>query len=438
MENSTGTIEVANAFAEQYSPLCNRPQDQKVVVHTKAGELAYGVCTAFNPNAPVFHLSMHDKQGDDLNRTEPFAFDSVKAVFYVKSYDGQFDPKCHSAMPLPPMEPMVIEFLDGEVLAGRPVQLHWEEDAHFYFMPEQRESNNILVLVERSAVKAIYDYEQYRMHRQSAYNAFARTHFKPGMSQDECLGDFFFSEHDYKNALHHYIMARERETSNDRIKKKLCAAKYNLGARHIQHKDYVSALAFMEQVLAMDPEHEEARRKAEQLRERLRMKEAVHDVHSQLPESFDKQRFQKFLDCDWVRSRHTYILTGPPAAGKTRLACSLGHKACREGLTVAYHRMAALVRTLSSSREDSRFPGMMTALVETDLLILDDWAGSILADEQWRDVLEIIEERHQRRATLFVAELPVEKWHQVLGADASRRAILGKLLNEAHKISIAA
>jgi DNA replication protein DnaC len=51
-----------------------------------------------------------------------------------------------------------------------------------------------------------------------------------------------------------------------------------------------------------------------------------------------------------------------------------------------------------------------------ELLILDDWGLSPLTADQRRDLLEILEDRHRRGSTIITSQLPVEHWHEIIGA----------------------
>jgi DNA replication protein DnaC len=75
-------------------------------------------------------------------------------------------------------------------------------------------------------------------------------------------------------------------------------------------------------------------------------------------------------------------------------------------------------------------------LGKTDLLILDDWGLTPLSDENRRDLLEIVEDRHDRRATLVTSQLPVEHWHEALGDPTLADAILDRLVHNAYKIAL--
>ena len=48
---------------------------------------------------------------------------------------------------------------------------------------------------------------------------------------------------------------------------------------------------------------------------------------------------------------------------------------------------------------------------KADLLILDDFGLTPLPDQIRRDLLEIFDDRYDRRSTLTTSQLPVEQWH---------------------------
>jgi DNA replication protein DnaC len=70
------------------------------------------------------------------------------------------------------------------------------------------------------------------------------------------------------------------------------------------------------------------------------------------------------------------------------------------------------------------------------LLILDDWGTHTLNDQQRLDLLEIFEERYRRKSTLITAQLPVVKWHDMIGEPTIADAILDRIVHNAHRISL--
>ena len=94
------------------------------------------------------------------------------------------------------------------------------------------------------------------------------------------------------------------------------------------------------------------------------------------------------------------------------------------------------LQELPIAKGDGRYGKLMTTLAKTDLLILDDWGLAPLSDENRRDLLEIVEDRHDCRATLVTSQLPVEHWHEALGDPTLADAILDRLVHNAYKITL--
>jgi DNA replication protein DnaC len=58
-------------------------------------------------------------------------------------------------------------------------------------------------------------------------------------------------------------------------------------------------------------------------------------------------------------------------------------------------------------------------------------------DAQSRTILmEIIEDRHSKRSTLFTSQVPVSKWHEVVGEQTIADAILDRIIHDAHRLEL--
>jgi len=130
------------------------------------------------------------------------------------------------------------------------------------------------------------------------------------------------------------------------------------------------------------------------------------------------------------------LITGPTGVGKTYIACALAHQACREGYSTAYLRLSKPFRELTVARGDGRYGKLLAAYAKTDLLVIDDWGLAAFTDEQRRDILEIIEDRHGLRSTLVASQLPVDHWHEVIGNPTLADAILDRLIHDAYRIEL--
>ena len=122
--------------------------------------------------------------------------------------------------------------------------------------------------------------------------------------------------------------------------------------------------------------------------------------------------------------------------GKSWIACALGNKAAREGYTVLYGRLARLLDDLATARLDGGYARMLTRLSRIALLILDDWAMIRLTEAQRRDLMDVIDDRHQRASTILATQIPIERWHEMIGDPTYADAILDRLVHNAHRIEM--
>jgi DNA replication protein DnaC len=167
---------------------------------------------------------------------------------------------------------------------------------------------------------------------------------------------------------------------------------------------------------------------------KLRESASVEDIDYRHPRGLDKAMMLKLCDCSWVRDHRNVFFTGPTGVGKTYLSCALGQKACREGYSTLYVRMPRLLNDLGTGRDDGRYSRLLDGLARVDVLVLDDWCLAPLTDEQRRDLFEILEDRHGRRSTILVSQVPIDKWHDAIGHPTLADAILDRVVHNAHKI----
>jgi DNA replication protein DnaC len=78
----------------------------------------------------------------------------------------------------------------------------------------------------------------------------------------------------------------------------------------------------------------------------------------------------------------------------------------------------------------------MRTLTGAQLLILDDWGLDPLDAGARRDLYEILEERHGRRSTILTSQVPVDKWHEIIGSPTYADAILDRLVHNAYRIDL--
>ena len=169
---------------------------------------------------------------------------------------------------------------------------------------------------------------------------------------------------------------------------------------------------------------------------RLRHQAAVEDVDYRAARGLDRVLFQTLAGGRWIEEAQNLIIEGPTGVGKSWLACALGHKACRDNRSVLYQRLPKMFADLALARGDGRYPRLMRAISGVKLLILDDWGLEPLGPEQRRDMLEIVEERYGRGATLITSQIPVDRWHDLIGDPTLGDAILDRVIHNAHRLQL--
>ena len=207
-----------------------------------------------------------------------------------------------------------------------------------------------------------------------------------------------------------------------------------------QQQPQIDELAFEERLaLLVDHEllHRENRRMARLLRNaKLRINACIEDIDYRHQRGMKRAEMATLITCDWIQRHHNLCLTGPTGTGKTWLACALGNQACRQGLSVRYLRLPRLFETLHIAHADGSYPRLMNQLAKTQLLILDDWAIGPVNAAQRGDLMEIIEERHGRQATLIASQLPIDHWHDYIGDATLADAILDRVLHNAYRLAL--
>lgn len=207
-----------------------------------------------------------------------------------------------------------------------------------------------------------------------------------------------------------------------------------------RHSETAESLSFEERLgLLVDREQTERdnRRLTTRLRSaRLRQSACLEDLDWKAPRGLDRNLVLALADGRYLAKGHNILVTGPTGVGKSYLACALAHNACRLGHTVLYQRLPRLLEELAFARADGRYPKLMAKIAKAHLLVLDDWGLTPMTAAGCRDLLELLEDRHNLRSTLITSQLPVDAWHDYLGDPTVADAILDRLIHNAYRLTL--
>lgn len=202
----------------------------------------------------------------------------------------------------------------------------------------------------------------------------------------------------------------------------------------------IDALPFMERLgLLVDREMTDRENKKIQSRlsrARLRQQVCVEDIDYRRGRGLGRSLILQLSTCQWINRHRNLIITGATGVGKSFIACALAHKACLEGHRALYTRLPRLLDDLEIARGDGRYLKLLKQLARVDVLVLDDWGLTKLKTLQLRDLLELLDERHQTRSTIATSQLPISHWHETMTDPTLADAILDRLVHNAHRIEL--
>lgn len=202
-----------------------------------------------------------------------------------------------------------------------------------------------------------------------------------------------------------------------------------------------STLAFEDRVALLvecEAAHRDGRRLTRLLaKARLKYAQAcLENLDTRASRGLDARAISSLAHGQWIEKGQPILIAGPTGVGKTWLACALAQKACRLGHTALYARLPRLLEELRIARGDGTHKRRLLALAKIEVLVLDDWALQPLEPYGRDDLLEIMDDRAERHATLITAQLPVEHWHGWIGEATIADAILDRLLHHAHRLTL--
>lgn len=168
----------------------------------------------------------------------------------------------------------------------------------------------------------------------------------------------------------------------------------------------------------------------------FRYKASLEELRLDRTRGLDDLLLASLATGDYLTKGESVLITGATGCGKSFLASALGHQACLLGFKAAYFNTQKLMLKTKMSRLEGTAIKFFDRIAKTDLLILDDFGLTHLEKQHQLDLMELIEDRHGKKSTIIVSQLPVQSWYEVIGEETIADAILDRLLHSSYRIEL--
>lgn len=169
---------------------------------------------------------------------------------------------------------------------------------------------------------------------------------------------------------------------------------------------------------------------------RFRYKATIEQIDYSAERGIDKNQLHRLADGAFITRSENLLITGSTGTGKSFIASAIGQQACQKGFKVLYANTIKLLSQIKMAKADGSAIKEMSRIEKQDLLILDDF-GIQPFDHQGRaSLLEIIEDRHGKHATIITSQLPVKQWYEVIGEQTVADAIMDRIVHNAQRIEL--
>lgn len=168
---------------------------------------------------------------------------------------------------------------------------------------------------------------------------------------------------------------------------------------------------------------------------RFRYKASIEEISFE-NNRVDKNQVLRLADCEFVKQKENIIITGSTGIGKSFIASALGHQACSLGYRVLYQHSTKLFGRMKIAKADGSYLKELAKIERQHVLLIDDFGIQPLDAQSRSTLMEIMEDRHGKSTTIITSQIPVNKWHEVIGEETIADAILDRIIHDAHRVEM--
>ncbi|RAW01530.1 IS21-like element helper ATPase IstB [Pseudochryseolinea flava] len=169
---------------------------------------------------------------------------------------------------------------------------------------------------------------------------------------------------------------------------------------------------------------------------KLRYAGSLEEISYSASRNLAKEQILQLADCSYIDRSENILISGATGAGKSFLACALGHQACAMGYKTLYLNLNRFTEKIMVAKLDGSFVKLLNQLDKVSLLILDDFGLAPMDQNTRLALLQILEDRYNKKSVVIASQLPINKWHEYIAEPTLADAIMDRLMANAHRFEL--
>src|SRR5688572_2389028 len=169
---------------------------------------------------------------------------------------------------------------------------------------------------------------------------------------------------------------------------------------------------------------------------KLRYAGSLEEISYSASRNLAKEQVLQLADCSYIDRSENILISGATGAGKSFLACAFGHQACAMGYKTLYLNLNRFTEKIMVAKLDGSFVKLLNQLEKVSLLILDDFGLAPMDQNTRLALLQILEDRYNKKSIIIASQLPINKWHEYIAEPTLADAIMDRLMANAHRFEL--
>lgn len=168
----------------------------------------------------------------------------------------------------------------------------------------------------------------------------------------------------------------------------------------------------------------------------FRYKASLEQLDYSIERGLDKNQVHRLASLDFIKEHKDLFITGSTGNGKSYLATAIGYHACQMGYRVLYVSTSKLMGQLKLAKAKGTILTDLKRIERMDLLILDDFGLQPFDSQSRIALLDIIEDRHEKRSTIITSQIPVKEWYDIIGEKTIADAVLDRIVHQSLRVEL--